>query len=198
MSLLGNLMKSVGEVADAVKKIDKEDLKKAVDAVRDAIPDEVKDAVKDAVSQAKKEEEPKAAAASEVTSLKAGTVSYETVSYEGIDRTDYSEYLAEDDIYVGIKIPEVLRKDFPQCEVKENVSPLTIGGTGKFMDYSFAVYKDGAPKLFIMICDKNTASHREYRWSKEEAEKNGIPMISFYTSMANRYWYIAERLAKYL
>ena len=40
------------------------------------------------------------------------------------------------------RILEVLANEFPQYAVKENVSPTTIGGTGRFMDYSIVVYEN--------------------------------------------------------
>jgi len=112
-----------------------------------------------------------------------------------------AEYLEEDESDTRScreKILQVLADDFPKYEVKENVSPLTIGGTGKFMNYSIGVYDGDEPKLFIMIIGKTTTSHREYRWSREEAEKKGYVFLNFIEHYPNRPEYIKERLAKYL
>ncbi|MBQ3655733.1 MAG: hypothetical protein II956_02650 [Bacteroidales bacterium] len=100
--------------------------------------------------------------------------------------------------YVGEKLKEVLKENFSQYDVCENVSPLTLGGTGKFMNYSFGIYSNGKPKLFIMIVGRNTCRYRLYRWSKEVAEKNSIPMINFLEHFPNEIKYIRERLSKYL
>lgn len=99
---------------------------------------------------------------------------------------------------VNAKLRAVLAKEFPQYEIREQVSPTTIGGTGKFLPYDFGVYENGAPKLFIMVVFNNTCCHREYRWSKEQAEKAGVPMINFVYAFENKIDYIIERLHKYL
>lgn len=96
------------------------------------------------------------------------------------------------------KLLEVLSEEFPRYKVAENVSPTTIGGTGRFMNYSIAVYDELTPKLFIMIIGKTTTSHREYRWSREEAAKHGVAFLNFVNHYPNHKEYISERLHKYL
>ena len=111
---------------------------------------------------------------------------------EGLYEQDYSGLTCRE------KIIRVIADEFPRYDIKENVSPLTIGGTGRFMNYSIGVYDGDIPKLFIMIIGKTTTSHREYRWSREEAEKNGITFLNFIEHYPNRVEYIKERLHKYL
>jgi hypothetical protein len=96
------------------------------------------------------------------------------------------------------KVLEVLSSEFPQYTVKENVSPTTLGGTGRFMEYSIVVYDGEEPKLIIMLIGKTTTSHREYRFSKEEAEKHNIAFINFIEHYPNTVEYITARLHKYL
>lgn len=96
------------------------------------------------------------------------------------------------------KLLDVLAAEFPQFTVKEDVSPLTIGGHGRFMNYSIGVYQNEEPKLFIMEIGKTTCTHREYRWSKEAAERNGIVFLNFIKHYPNRKEYIKDRLHKYL
>ena len=107
--------------------------------------------------------------------------------YEGLGDAD-----------VDKKLRTVLAKEFSQYEVREQVSPATLGGTGKFQSYDFGVYENGAPKLFIMVVYNNTCCHREYRWSKEQAEKAGVPMINFVFAFENKIDYIINRLHQYL
>ena len=110
-----------------------------------------------------------------------------------------AEDLYEDDgLAAAVKIRKVLAEDFSQYEVKENVSPETIGGVGQFMNYSFGVYAAGTPVLFIMLVGKTTCSSRLYRWSKEAAAKNGTTMINFVEHYPNNVTYIKERLSQYL
>lgn len=99
---------------------------------------------------------------------------------------------------VHVKLLEVLESEFPQYTVRRNVSPTTIGGTGKFMDYSYGVYEGPYPKLFIMIIRNTTCSHRQYRWSKEQAQRAGVTMINFRENEPNSVPYITARLHKYL
>lgn len=109
-----------------------------------------------------------------------------------------SEIYADDGIPAADKIRKVLKESFPQYEIKENVSPATLGGIGKFMNYSFGIYSGGIPKLFIMLVGKTTCSTRLYRWSKEEAAKKCITMINFVEHYPNNVNYIRDRLSKYL
>ena len=105
--------------------------------------------------------------------------------------------LVEDGIPASTKIRNVLAQ-FPQYEVKENVSPATLGGEGKFKNYDFAVYQGGTPKLLIMLVGKTTCNTRLYRWSKEVADKNGVKMINFVEHYPNNVAYIKARLEKFL
>ena len=108
----------------------------------------------------------------------------------------YDAALQDED--VEVKLRTVLAKEFPQYEVREQVSPTTLGGTGKFLPYTFGVYENDRPKLFIMVVGKNTCQHRDYRWSKEEAQKAGVTMINFVEAFDNYINYIIERLHQYL
>ena len=109
---------------------------------------------------------------------------------------DYDPY--DDPKTCREKILEVIADEFPKYEVRENVSPAEIGGTGKFMNYSIVVYDGAAPKLFIMIIGKTTTTHREYRWSRQEAEKRGYTFLNFVEHYPNTPEYIKDRLHKYL
>lgn len=96
------------------------------------------------------------------------------------------------------RILDILAAEFPRYTVRENVSPHTIGGQGRFMDYSIVVYDNEVPSLIMMLIGKTTTSHREYRWSREEAEKNNIPFINFVVHYPNHPDYISNRLHQYL
>lgn len=107
----------------------------------------------------------------------------------------YEDVQEED---VAVKLRAVLAREFPQYEVRQEVSPTTLGGTGRFIPYDFGVYQNGEPKLFIMVVFNNTCRQREYRWSKEEAERAGVTMINFVYCFENRIDYIINRLHQYL
>ena len=92
----------------------------------------------------------------------------------------------------------MLANEFPQYTVREEVSAREMGGEGKFMNYSIVVYEGEAPKLVMMLIGKTTTSHREYRWAREFAEKNGITFLNFIKHDPNTIPYITDRLHKYL
>ena len=187
------IKKSFDDIAEQVKNIDTTELKNAVNKLTDALPDDIKKGLQESKKPEEKVDEEK------LEAVKANTdVNYATVDYTGIRKDDYDEELPEDLLPAKGKILEVLAADFKDYEVFEDVSPTLIGGTGNFLNYSIGVYKDGAPKLFIMLINQQNYRRRTYRWSKEQAEKAGITMINFIESAPNRYWYISERLHKYL
>lgn len=99
---------------------------------------------------------------------------------------------------VDEKLREILADEFSQYEVREQVSPVDFGGEGKFLPYDFVVCENGQPKLFIMVVYNNTCASREYRWSKEQAERAGVTMINFVYAFENRKDYMIDRLHQYL
>ncbi len=117
-------------------------------------------------------------------------------SHDTVKKTVERDAFAEKE--VDEKLRELLSSEFSQYEVKEQVSPTTIGGEGKFLPYDFAVYENGQPKLFIMVVYNNTCASREYRWSKEQAERAGVTMINFVYAFENRKDYMIDRLHQYL
>ena len=115
-----------------------------------------------------------------------------------VEYTDSMFEEVEDGSTAKERILKVLAEEFPAYTVKENVSPTEFGGTGKFMNYSIVVYDGAAPKLAMMLIGKTTTTHREYRWSRQEAEKNGITFINFIEHYPNTPEYISQRLHNYL
>ena len=105
---------------------------------------------------------------------------------------------ADDGRPAAVKLREVFASDFPSFTVRENVSPTEFGGTGRFLNYSFAVFSGGAPRLFIIVGGKPEFGRRTYRWSKAQAAAAGVPLINFWVTEPNSVLYIRERLHKYL
>ena len=110
----------------------------------------------------------------------------------------FDDYEEMDEAKTAERIREVMRTSYPQFEVRENVSPTTIGGVGRYMNYSFGIYNMGQPVLFIMLVGKTTCSHKEYRWSKQQAAAAGVTMINFVSHYPNKVEYVTERLGQYL
>lgn len=180
---LDAISETAGELNDALKKVDVSDLKDAFSSMLNEQGKNVR------APEERKTEEP--------VEIRTD-YNYSDVSYAGIDKEDYYMELPEDSYDCKTKILEVLAKDFPNLEVREDVSPTTIGGTGRFMNYDLGIYANGTPKLFIMIIYGSKGRLREYRWSREQAERAGVAFINFIKDSPNRYWYISQRLRQYL
>ncbi len=187
---MGLFDKLIKEGADALKDVASEENKKKAQDLFGSLKDSLEehaDGLKKAMDELKNE-----------LGVEEGekTSSGEASTGSSFIPEDYNEY--DDPKTCREKLLEVLAEEFPRYEVRENVSPTEIGGTGKFMNYSMVVYDGKAPKLFIMIIGKTTTSHREYRWSREEAEKKGYTFLNFVGHYPNTPEYIKDRLHKYL
>jgi uncharacterized protein YjbJ (UPF0337 family) len=192
---MGLLDKILKEGADAIKDIASEENKKKAQDLFGSLKEsleEHKDDLKKAADELKNEfeKETGVSVSDAMQSIK------DEASSSSCDSSVYEDY--EDGMTARQRILGILADKFPKYDVKENVSPATIGGTGRFMNYSIAVYDGNVPKLFIMLIGKTTTAHREYRWSRQEAEKRGYSFINFVEHFPNRPEYIEERLRKYL
>jgi hypothetical protein len=99
---------------------------------------------------------------------------------------------------VEVKLRNIIGNQFPEYQLRENVSPAELGGPADGMNYSFAVCDGSAVKLLIMIIGRNTCTHKDYKISKAYAEQAGITMINFIAHFENTVPYITERLHNYL
>lgn len=182
MGLFGDLRKAGDALASTIKKAAESDEAKEFVDILGKVAQDAKEAVEKSANAVGTDQEPEWARKPEPTAP----------SYED----DYESDEAQ--IPVADKIRSVMASEFPAYELRENVSPTTLGGTGRFMDYSFGVYQDGTPKLFMMIVGKTTCAHSEYRWSKEQAQAAGVEMINFVAHYPNKVDYIVNRLHQYL
>ena len=103
------------------------------------------------------------------------------------------------DLDIEQKLDKILASEFPAYGFGKEVPPTTMGAVGaNMMPYTYVVYMNGQPKLFIMRCWSNTCASRGYRFSKEFAASQGIPLINFLESLPNEESYIINRLHQYL
>ena len=185
---MGLLDKLIKEGAEALKDVASEENKKKAQELFGSLKEgleEHKEDLKKALDEIKEEY------GVQETSKPSSTSSYEKYFPEDYDSDTDPRSCRE-------KILAVLADEFPRYDVRENVSPAEIGGTGRFMNYSIGVYDGREPNLFIMIIGKTTTAHREYRWSRQEAEKRGYTFLNFVEHFPNLPEYISERLHKYL
>lgn len=189
-----NLFNNIKEKAtDVINEVTSEENKqKAADFFN-----EIKEKANEALNDGKDENKDKVSSFLDKLTDKIDEVKKEQALNEQ-KKEEYYTADPEDTRTAREKILQVLADEFPNYIVRENVSPRTIGGTGRFMDYSIAVYDNEKPVLFIMLIGKTTTSHREYKWSRQEAEKNGYNFINFVNHFPNTIPYITDRLHKYL
>ena len=176
MGLFDKLLKEVKEaVNENISEEDREKAKNLLGNLTETFGNEI-DTIKKAVDEYKAEQKDK--------------------EENRIPEEFFEDY--EDGRTARQRILDILAEEFPQYNVYENVSPVEMGGDGKFMDYSIIVCEGNEVKLVIMLIGKTTTAHREYRWSREFAEDHGIQFINFVEHYPNHPEYIKQRLHKYL
>ena len=190
---MGIFDKLLKEGAEVLKEVASEENKEKASALFSDLKANLEEATKEVLSDENKEK-----AASFFNELKQSLSSQDADTKEPEIKEEYLTEDENDTRSCREKILEVLRTQFPQYAVKEDVSPTSIGGSGRFMDYSIVVYDGETPKLIMMIIGKTTTAHREYRWSRQEAEKRGYAFINFIEHYPNTPEYISDRLHRYL
>ena len=193
MGFLDKLIKNT--VNQVTNTAEREARNAANQAVRGAVNNTVNNTVNNAVKNLFGTSRPAGNTTVAAPTSPSSNQSYSSPSYaeEAVD-----PMYCDDGRPAATKLREVFASDFPAFTVRENVSPTEIGGTGKFMDYTFAVYSGGAPRLFIIVGGKSEFGKRTYRWSKQQAAAAGGPLINFWVTEPNSVPYIRERLRKYL
>lgn len=86
----------------------------------------------------------------------------------------------------------VLAQEFGAYEVRENVSPAELGGSGK--PYDFGLYRDGRMAGVVMLTQHNRDNNAAYKNAKRACEAAGVPFINFYLHMPNERGYVVSRI----
>ncbi|MBE6230617.1 MAG: hypothetical protein E7119_08600 [Bacteroidales bacterium] len=110
----------------------------------------------------------------------------------------------------------ILSKEFPDYLVKENVAVTEVVGDANDMfklyetrptqaykaewgqPYNFVMYKDGKIAGIVMIIGKKSTRKVKILISKMYAQKAGVPYITFYYTLPNRYEYVVKRIKERL
>lgn len=96
---------------------------------------------------------------------------------------------------VRSKIEGIIASDFPEYELRKEVSASETNAAPGAKDYSYGIYLNNIPKAYIMIMeDHNHYRKAEVRLAREAAERNNIPYMNFMPYLPNEYSYVAERL----
>lgn len=77
----------------------------------------------------------------------------------------------------------ILTSDFPQYEVRKNVSLSALGYSESGRPFDFVLYQGGRPVSVIVMSQKNKTRNRAYWNSEKAAQAAGVPFINFWTHM---------------
>lgn len=94
-----------------------------------------------------------------------------------------------------IRTANIIREQlsrYSSIEVKEDYS---IAGSSA-QNVSFAIFQNGAPKLYVMIVGKTTCTSHAYLETKRKAEQEGVKLINFVEHFRNDPAYVDTRLAE--
>jgi len=80
-------------------------------------------------------------------------------------------------------VADILRSEFGQYQLRENIPLSEFGREGR--PYDFALYQNGQIKAFIVLPDKNKTRNHPYWNSEKLANELNIPFIHFYTHRTN-------------
>ncbi len=94
-------------------------------------------------------------------------------------------------------LESVFANEYASYELKQNVPSTEMGAEYGSVDYSYGLYKNGAPVAFINVIEqRNDYSKKRFRMAKQAAENNNVPHMNFFAHLPNETGYISERLRK--
>lgn len=97
------------------------------------------------------------------------------------------------------RITYVLQNDYPQYEIRRQISAGAFGGSEQARDYDFVLYEYGQPKLtIIMLDDRNHYRLRAVRLAHEASEQAGVPCMNIMTYLPSTVAYIQQTVAEKL
>lgn len=87
---------------------------------------------------------------------------------------------------------DILTTEFGGYELRQNVSPAELGGSGK--PYDFVLCRGGRPVGAVMLTEHNRDRNAAFLNAKAACEQAGVPFINFYLHMPNERNYIVGRI----
>ena len=95
------------------------------------------------------------------------------------------------------RLEGVMKNEYADCELRQNIPASEMGAEYGAADYSYGLYKNGAPvALFNIIENRNDYKKKPIRMAKAAAEMNNIPHMNFFSHLPNETGYISQRLKK--
>ena len=129
--------------------------------------------------------------------LSDSDVDSRTHSYNDNNKSGVSEEWSYEGVVERLK--SVCGRKYPDYELKANVDASVFYADAKASNYSYVMYKDGQPKLSIMILD----GHNDYRLKRvvlahEASEAQGVGCINIMTFLPSTTEYIEGRIKEHL
>lgn len=91
---------------------------------------------------------------------------------------------------------DILATEFGAYELRQNVSPAELGGSGKA--YDFGLYRGGRLAGVVMLTEHNRDRSAAFLNAKATCAQAGVPFINFYLHMPNERSYIIGRIKSML
>lgn len=88
----------------------------------------------------------------------------------------------------------LLADHFPEYDLRMEVSPSIFNADPMSRSYSYGLYRNGSPKMMIMVTEHNRDNNRAYRYAKQACENAGVPFLNFFTHMPNEKEYVINRI----
>jgi len=91
---------------------------------------------------------------------------------------------------------KILAENFSEYEVKQDISPASLGGGGRNLD--FGLYKGGTLKGVVVLVEHNRDNNKAYKDAKATCASKKIPFINFYLHMPNEKDFVIYRIGHML
>lgn len=92
-------------------------------------------------------------------------------------------------------IEQVISNEYVGYDLRRNVPSTEMYATDNAVDYTYGLYRNGFPVLFInVIGNRNDYSLLRFRRAKEAAVANGVPHLNFFSHLPNEISYISNRI----
>lgn len=172
----------MGFLDQLLKKETRKIISNVVDSVVDNVSDSISSSIKNAGS----------------SSGHGGTSSGSKT--ETCDSRQKSVYDDEEDCYydediVRRRIKAVAAEDWGNLELRENISCGILNAETGSCDYSYGLFRDGAPVAMINVLPYDDDYRRKsVLLSAKACRENGVGYVHFLLKMPNRKSYIAQKL----
>lgn len=129
--------------------------------------------------------------------LSDSDVDSRTNSYNDNNKSGVSEEWSYEGVVERLK--SVCSRKYPDYELKANVDASVFYADAKASNYSYVMYKDGQPKLSIMILEgSNDYRLKRVVLAHEASEAQGVGCINIMTFLPSTTEYIEGRIKEHL